>query len=198
MNSTKPFAASADRNKEAILDALKIELINAETVFEFGSGTGQHIAHFARHLPHIQWQPSDLSDKLPGMQQWFEESACPNILPPITLDLSTSQPPAMQVSACYSANTLHIISWPLVEQMFRQSAQLLSAGGKLCIYGPFRFSGKALGDGNRAFDTQLRNSDPLSGIRNVDDLNDVAADNGFTQARELPLPANNHLLIWDR
>jgi len=198
----KPFAPSADRNKQAILTALQNELSENDLVFEFGSGTGQHICHFAAHLPTIHWQPSDLADKLPGIRQWIEESGCTNILTPIELDLHSMQPPELKadlnVSVCYSANTLHIVSWSLVEKLFIQSAKILAEGGKLCIYGPFSFDGKHTSEGNVQFNQQLRRSDPQSGIRDLTDLDKIARRHSYSSARITPMPANNHLLIWDR
>ncbi len=194
----KPFAPAADRNKLAILEALQHELSANDVVFEFGSGTGQHLCHFATHLPNVLWQPTDLADKLPGIRQWIAESGCLNILPPLELDLNASQRPAADVSVCYSANTLHIVSWPLVKQLFRHTAMMLGDGGKLCIYGPFVFNGEHVSDGNRQFDQQLRRADPRSGIRDTNDLNQLAQLCGFAPARIIGMPANNHLLIWDR
>ena len=69
MNNDKPFAPSADRNKDAILNVLRVELSVDDRVLEYGSGTGQHACHFANMLPGISWQPSDRADKLPGIHQ---------------------------------------------------------------------------------------------------------------------------------
>ncbi len=198
MNAGKPISPSADRNKQAILEALQCEVNTGDLVFEFGSGTGQHICHFGARLPQVRWQPSDLADKLPGMRQWIGESDCTNILTPVELDLNSGQLPEMKASVCYSANTLHIVSWLLVEKIFKSAAMMMLEGGKLCIYGPFIFEGKHVSDGNRVFDQQLRSADPLSGIRDVNDLNLIAQQNTFLPARIIPMPANNHLLIWDR
>ena len=60
----KPYAPAAERNKQAILEVLQNELSANDVVFEYGSGTGQHLCHFAANLPEILWQPSDLEDKL--------------------------------------------------------------------------------------------------------------------------------------
>lgn len=198
MSIQKPYAPSAERNKQFILEALQQELNSDDVVFEFGSGTGQHLSHFALHLPDIIWQPSDLADKLVGMRQWIAESGCSNILPPLELDLGRTPNPDITVSACYSANTLHIVSWPLVTQLFKRSASLLDSDGKLCIYGPYRFNGEHISEGNQQFDLQLRSSDPDSGIRDTSELDQLASKFGFAAARAISLPANNHLLVWER
>ncbi len=198
MMPEKPYAPAAERNKQAILEALQKELSANDVVLEFGSGTGQHLCHFAAHMPGVLWQPSDLADKLTGIRQWIAESGCTNILTPLELDLGATQNPETNVSVCYSANTLHIVSWTLVEHLFRLSATLLGNEGKLCIYGPYSFDGEHVSDGNRQFDQQLRCADPSSGIRDKTDLDQLAQRFGFTPARVISMPANNHLLIWDR
>lgn len=198
MTNQKPYAPSAERNKQFILEALKNELTPDDVVLEFGSGTGQHLSHFAAHLPDVTWQPTDLADKLSGIRQWIAESGCQNILAPLELDLSCTQNPDIKVSVCYSANTLHIVSWSLVVQLFKRSADLLGNTGKLCIYGPYKFNDQHISEGNQQFDLQLRSSDPQSGIRDTGELDLLAIRNGFDAARVISLPANNHLLIWER
>ena len=53
------LAPAAERNREPILAELKRVLPAAGLVLEIASGTGQHVLHFARALPHLTWQPSD-------------------------------------------------------------------------------------------------------------------------------------------
>jgi tRNA G46 methylase TrmB len=56
----RQFAPSAERNKEPILQVLKQHLPatpkKGAVVLEVASGTGQHTAHFATHLPAFAWQ----------------------------------------------------------------------------------------------------------------------------------------------
>lgn len=56
----RQFAPSAERNKEPILQVLKQHLPatpkKGAVVLEVASGTGQHTAHFATHLPAFTWQ----------------------------------------------------------------------------------------------------------------------------------------------
>ncbi len=198
MNNDKPFAPSADRNKDAILNILRTELYAGESVLEYGSGTGQHACHFATALTEILWQPTDVADKLPGLQRWIDDSDCSNILPPFELDLSQSDQTIQDHSNCYSANTLHIVPVDLINKLFSHAAATLPDNGKLIIYGPYRFHGKHISEGNRSFDRQLRDEGFGSGIRDIDDLNGIAAENRFSTARVIPMPANNHILIWTR
>lgn len=198
MNDQKPYAPAADRNRAAIFDALVHELMHNDHIIEFGSGTGQHMCHFAKRRPGNTWQPSDLPEQLPGIRLWITESGCSNILPPMAIDLADDLPSGLNATLCYSANTLHIVSWPLVQRFFLHAAAVLHTGGKLCVYGPFLFNGLHTSEGNRLFDQQLRCQDPSRGLRDVMDLNQLATQHLFLEARVVDMPANNHLLIWDR
>ena len=70
----KPFSQSCENNKDPILRVLKEAFRDASFVLEIGSGTGQHAVYFARNLPHLTWQPSDLPENIPGMKLWFDEA----------------------------------------------------------------------------------------------------------------------------
>lgn len=196
MTDNKPCAPAADRNKHAILQALRPLLSADERVFEFGSGTGQHACHIAAELPGIVWQPSDLASKLPGICQWIAESACSNILQPVELDLGRQRKPDFIASMCYSANTLHIVSWAMVEELFRCSASMLPTGGRLIAYGPYKVNRRHISHGNEVFDQQLRESGGSSGIRDIGELDELAGDYGFAQSVMTDMPANNKLLCW--
>src|SRR2546429_9290172 len=55
---------AAERNKQPILDAIRPWLPAAGTVLEIASGTGQHVVHFARALPALDWQPTEPDARL--------------------------------------------------------------------------------------------------------------------------------------
>ncbi len=70
----KQSSPSCERNKEPILAALKAVLPASGTVLKIGSGTGEHVAWFAAHLPQLTWQPTDLSSNFPSIRAWAAEA----------------------------------------------------------------------------------------------------------------------------
>ncbi len=194
----KPFSPSAQSNRQAILDALRTELKPGDRVLEIGSGTGQHVCHFASNLPQVRWQPSELPELLPGMKLWLDEAACENVAAPVALDIMADPWPDLEADACLTVNTLHIVSAPAVERFFAGCAGVLADGGKLCVYGPFIFDGQHISESNARFSLALQERDPASGVRDVADLNRLAQAQGFKTARPIALPTNNHMLVFAR
>ena len=72
-------AAAFHRNHEPIWAVLQKFLAGKSgDVVEAGSGTGQHVVHFARHTPGIIWWPSDLNEKhLKSIEAWRAHAALP-------------------------------------------------------------------------------------------------------------------------
>jgi SAM-dependent methyltransferase len=192
-----PFSQACENNKAPILEVLKQALAGSSRVLEIGSGTGQHAVYFAPALPHLVWQPSDLPDNHPGILAW--QQACPavNLLPPIVVDLQEASWPGT-FDAVFSANTTHIIGWPLVENLLMLAGRNLPEGGVLALYGPFNYNGSYTSESNRAFDEMLKRRDPSSGIRDVEQVMATAGANGLELAQDHALPANNRLLVFRR
>jgi SAM-dependent methyltransferase len=189
---------AAERNKAPILEILVREFAHTRRVLEIGSGTGQHALYFAARLPHLTWQPSDTGEYLPELRERLRLEAGGNLLPVIELDVSTDPWPLEPVDGIFSANTLHIMSWTLVQEFFRGVGSVLSVGGVLCIYGPFRYGGRYTSDSNAVFDEYLRKRDRLSGIRDFEALQTLAHAQGLELGADHPMPANNQLLVWRR
>jgi SAM-dependent methyltransferase len=192
----KPFSEACERNRGPILDALRTILADRTRVLEIGSGTGQHAVWFAAHLPHLVWQASDVAAHLPGIRAWIDEARLPNLPPPIMLDIDAAQWPAVTMDAAFTANTLHIVSWVQIERLIAQVAALLPADGVFVAYGPFKRDGMHTAESNARFDLMLRERDPLSGIRDFEAADALAARHGLALIDDRPMPANNALAVW--
>lgn len=194
-----PFSPACERNKEPILAVLRTTLASCSCALEIGSGTGQHAVHFARHLPHLRWQPSETAEHLATLAERVRQEGPPNLLPPVELDVRAPRwPVPPDTDALFSANTLHIMHWPEVECFFRGAGALLAPRGVLCAYGPFRYGGRFTSGSNAAFDAQLRTRDPASGIRDFEAVNALAHAEGLELLEDHAMPANNQLLVWRR
>jgi len=189
-------SAACERNKGPILAVLGRELAACHSVLEIGSGTGQHAVHFARHLPHLAWQPTELGAGLGMLAERVRLEGPPNLRPPIELDVHAHPWPVGRVEAVFSANTLHIMAWDAVEDFFRGAGAALESPGVLCVYGPFRYRGAYTSDSNAEFDEYLRQRDPASGIRDFEALEGLAAAAGLELAADHAMPANNQTLVW--
>jgi hypothetical protein len=78
------------------------------------------------------------------------------------------------------------------------SGALLAPGNVLFLYGPFRFGGAFSAPSNEAFDASLRARDPAWGVRDLDDVTELARAHGFERAEVVAMPANNHSVVFRR
>ncbi len=194
----KPFSQSSEENKEPILAVLREVFAARRRVLEIGSGTGQHAVYFARQLPHLFWQPSELAENLAGIHAWLAEADLPNVAAPLLLDIERQPWPAFTADAVFSANTAHIVSWPQVDALFAGIGALLPAGGVFALYGPFNYDGRFTSDSNARFDQWLKARDPLSGVRDFEAVDALASAAGLTLTRDYTMPANNRTLVWHK
>jgi hypothetical protein len=114
------------------------------------------------------------------------------------LDVSQKEWPVREVDAVFTANTLHIMSWPNVIALFAGIDAILHADGAFAVYGPFRYDGAYTSDSNQRFDQMLKSRDPHSGLRDIEALKVLAAEHGMQLMADHDLPANNRLLVWER
>ncbi len=194
----KPFSAPSERNREPILATLRGYFADRRHVLEVGSGTGQHAVHFAAAMPQLVWQCSDRSENLPGIAAWLDEAALPNTPSALRLDVAAGPWPDTRYDAVFSANTLHIMSWPEVEAFFAALPRVTTATAKLAIYGPFNVDGRFTSASNAAFDASLKAAAPQRGIRDAAEVDALAAGAGFALRADVEMPANNRLRLWQR
>ena len=169
----RPFSDACEQNKLPILEVLREQLTEPQSVLELSSGTGQHAVFFARELPHLNWQPTDLAENLAGIQSWIDYAAQPNVLPPLQLDVGQKEWNIASADCVFSANAVHIMSWNHVIAMFSGLTKIANTNARLIIYGPFNYANEYTSDSNRQFDFFLRQRDPTSGIRNFEDVDEL-------------------------
>ncbi|NQZ22936.1 MAG: DUF938 domain-containing protein [Colwellia sp.] len=197
----RPFSQACENNKRPILNILTKVFSKNNHVLEIGSGTGQHAAFFGQHLPQLTWQTSDLLINHPGINIWLDEVALANVQRPLELDLNKPWPMSsnnLPLDALFTANTLHIISWPLVVKFFTGIAENLTAGANICIYGPFNYQGKYTSESNANFDIWLKDRDINSGIRDIEAVLLLANSAGLHLIDDHLMPANNRLLVFSK
>jgi len=204
---------ASERNKQPILEALervfKTHGILTGSVLEIGSGTGQHVVHFAAKLRSLFWQPSDRIQNYPGLGARLAVEGTENIFNPAVLDVLEPWPElplssesglcgGAEFDAAYSANTAHIMGWPAVCEMFRGVGRSLRAGGLFCLYGPFNEKGQYTSDSNAVFDAQLQSGNPEMGLRNIEAIETMAGEYSMILVDRIKMPANNQLLVFQR
>lgn len=201
-------AAAYHRNHQPI-GAVLTRLLSGRSgdVLETGSGTGQHVLHFAQQTPAMTWWPSDFNAQhLTSIAAWRAHANPPNVRAPVRIDLSDAAWPAAlqqeggprELAALFCANVIHIAPWPVAEGLFAGAAQMLRPNGLLVLYGPFKRDGKHTALSNAVFDTSLRDGNPEWGVRDIADLEALASQGGLALRETIEMPANNMILVFER
>jgi SAM-dependent methyltransferase len=195
------------RNHAAIWSAIAPFLFHQKgDVLEIGSGTGQHIAEFARRAPDLTWWPSDiLPSHLTSIEAWRLHAGLANLRAPQRIDLTDAAwswtadgRVGGALAAMLGINVLHITPWRVTQNLITGAGRLLRADGLLFVYGPFMRDGEHTAPSNAAFDASLRAENPEWGVRDVTNLDALAWDSGLTLAEIVPMPANNLVLAFAR
>ncbi|MDH5395360.1 MAG: class I SAM-dependent methyltransferase [Gammaproteobacteria bacterium] len=194
----KPYAESSEQNKHAILPVLQQYFKAVTSVLEIGSGTGQHAVFFAEKFPQLRWNATDRAEYLAGIQMWLDDAKLANIKGPLLLDVNQPAWPIEDTDVVFSANTVHIMGWPSVENMFAGIGRVLKQKGIFCLYGPFNYNGQFTSESNARFDLWLKQRDPVSGVRDFEALQILAAQAAMTLIDDVEMPANNRVLVWQK
>lgn len=195
----KPFAPACERNKDPILEVLQSVITRDDRrLLEIGSGTGQHAVYFAPHFPQVEWYPTDVTANLKGINMWLDEAKIKNIQRPTRVEIGKDELPKLKFDVIFTANTFHIMHWKECKSLIKQFGGRLREGSRVAIYGPFKYDGKFTTPSNEEFDQSLKEKDPLSGIRNFEDVNNAMVKNGFELVMDYAMPANNQMLVYRR
>jgi cyclopropane fatty-acyl-phospholipid synthase-like methyltransferase len=197
----KPFSQACENNRGPIFTVLETCFADCSRVLEIGSGSGQHAVYFAERLPHVIWQTSDLAVNHPGINAWLADYAGNNLHAPVELDVSLTEWGICcnyDADAVFSANTAHIMSWPVAQQMIAGVGALLPADGVFALYGPFNYNGQFTSPSNVQFDLWLKQQRPHQGIRHFEEVVACAEAAGMTLQQDNDMPANNRLLVFKK
>jgi len=187
------------RNRAPILDVLRRVLPGRGLVLEVASGSGEHVAYFAEHLPALVWQPSDPDpEALASIAAYRAAAGAPNLLAPVLLDVSAPRWPVERADAVICNNMIHISPWSASEGLMASAARTLPAGGILYLYGPYKIDGRHTAPSNAAFDRTLQAQNAAWGIRDLADVAALAERQGLTLTGTVAMPANNLSVIFRR
>jgi hypothetical protein len=199
LDDGRRLAPAAERNKEPILSVLTRVLPPRGTMLEIGSGTGQHVTHFAKTLSHLRWQPSDADPDLrQSIAQWIAHEHLANVEAPIALDIHAQPWPLATAAAIVCINVIHVAPWSATPALLGGAEGMLAPGAPLVLYGPFLQRGVPTSPGNVKFDADLKAANPAWGLREVERVAETAAQSGFTLDEVVAMPANNLTLVFRR
>ena len=197
MPDSRETAPSAERNKQPILNVLRRVLPPAGVVLEIGSGTGQHVAHFARALPALAFQPSELDEsRHASINGWIRHEKLANVRAPLAFDVTRLPWPLRSADAIVCINMIHISPWEATVALMRGAGEILPAGGVLVTYGPYRREGRHTTPTNETFDASLKARDPRWGVRDIESVTAMANQAGLELAETVAMPVNNFILVY--
>jgi SAM-dependent methyltransferase len=197
----RQFSPAAARNAGPILAVLRKALPAEGSVLEVGSGSGQHVVHFAAALPGLRWLPSDPDPAARrSIAAWTRAAGVANVAPPQALDVArdpveTWPGPLVGILAI---NLVHIAPWAVTLALLEGAGRALPPGGLLFLYGPFMQGGAHTSASNQAFDRLLRSYDPAWGVRDLDQVAAAALDAELELEQSVALPANNRAVLFRR
>ncbi len=193
-------APAVARNRDAILDVLRLYLPSRGLVLEVASGSGEHAVHFAEASPaELRFQPTDPDPEARiSIDAWTASTGLANVAPALALDATSPTWPVERAEIVICVNMIHDAPWAATIGLMRGAARVLTPDGTLLVYGPFRRGGKHTAPSNAAFDESLRARDPAAGVRDLESVVKLARASGFEAPEIHEMPANNLSLAFRR
>jgi len=186
------FAPATVRNRDPILSVLARVIPAGANVLEIASGTGEHAVYFAARLPGVTWQPSDPStDARASIDAWRESASVDNVARALALDVTERPWSVGRFDAIVCINMIHISPWSSCEALLAEAPDHLAPRGVLYLYGPYKRGGAHTADSNEAFDRSLRARSAEWGVRELEDVVNLAARRGLRLDEVVEMPANN-------
>ncbi len=199
------FFAATQRNKEPIAEVLSIFLPKEGNVLEIASGSGEHGIAFQEIFQNIIWQTSDIDPLCrKSISSWINQSGLRGKMPePLEIDVQENPWPltnefcnTLRFIACI--NMIHISPISATRSLFANSGEILKKGSRLFLYGPFKREGSDTSISNKKFDQLLKAQNEHWGIRDLEEVTEIANENSFKTLEILEMPANNLSVIFQK
>ncbi|XP_033895320.3 methyltransferase-like 26 B [Acipenser ruthenus] len=196
----------AERNKDALLQVLA-GLLGGHSErqlfgLELGSGSGQHVVHFAQELPFVTWQPSEISNSAQdSIYAYISATKVKNVLQPVYLNVEEAWGkwagmPRRSCDVILCINVLHFCTFNTTKGLFKGAGELLKIHGLLITYGPYAINGIISPESNVQLDGSLRERNPEWGLPDIDVLRQLAYKNALRLERMIEMPESNKCLLF--
>lgn len=197
----RQYADATQRNREPILQVLKSIISPKSTILEIASGTGEHAVFFAKHFRSCCWIPSDPNPTArASISAWKNHFRIDNLVAPLALDVVqpswNNSVANSKIDLIVNINMIHISPWSACVGLIAGVRQILSPGGMLYFYGPYKRNGKHTAESNHQFDIALRRRNPQWGIRDLEAVVDLATAANLQLQQVIEMPANNLSVIF--
>tara|TARA_B100000965_G_scaffold401275_1_gene424759 strand:+ start:3711 stop:4343 length:633 start_codon:yes stop_codon:yes gene_type:complete len=201
--SDKLYFPATLRNRDSISSVLSHYIPKNGVVLEIASGSGEHGVFFQKSFPSIIWQTSDpLLIHRKSIISWISHQGLSSKMPdPLDIDVE-NRPWAINnhlrnlIKGIVCINMIHISAWSCTVALFEESKNILDKNQFLMLYGPFLRKEKQTSKSNLNFDQSLKLKNPFWGIRQLENVNEIANLNGFLLDKIVVMPANNLAVIY--
>eukprot|EP00816_Leptocylindrus_hargravesii_P007355 CAMPEP_0196804852 /NCGR_PEP_ID=MMETSP1362-20130617/4527_1 /TAXON_ID=163516 /ORGANISM="Leptocylindrus danicus, Strain CCMP1856" /LENGTH=234 /DNA_ID=CAMNT_0042177389 /DNA_START=126 /DNA_END=830 /DNA_ORIENTATION=- len=210
-----PYLSAQVQKKEGKDDVVR--------VLEIAAGCGVHTLHFCEQLDNrfansihtagganngekkklLVWKPTDPDApsraSINNRRNAFQGSSV-EIHEAETLLLGQEEAPTVvgaPVDVIICINMIHISPWEATLGLMKLAGECLTEDGILYCYGPYKEGGTAV-ESNMRFDASLRSRDPSWGVRDLEEVAKVAAENGLNLHARVEMPANNLSVIYTK
>lgn len=199
----KQYAPATQRNREPILQVLQKILHPTGNILEISSGTGEHAVYFALRLKPCIWIPSEPQLYLrESIAAWREDFPTDYLAPPLDIDVTDDswvvEAEKIEIAAIVNINMIHIAPWSACLGLMAGAGRILPNDGILYLYGPYKQGGKHTAPSNEAFDESLKSHNPVWGVRNLEDVINVANQQGLALVEVIEMPANNLSVVFQK
>jgi len=103
-----------------------------------------------------------------------------------------------RADAVMAINMIHISPWRATQGLMAGAGRILPPGGVLYLYRAYREDGVHTAPSNQAFDQDLRRRNSEWGIRDLEQVVELAGNHGLELVERIPMPANNLSVVFHR